>query len=90
MSNEFCNLLEKQTNCKFQYVPNVVDTEFFKPLRLKCTEKFTFLNVAHLDKKKNQAGLIKSFAEQFAGNTKYNLIIAGDGPEKENLQSLIR
>ena len=48
------------------------------------------MNVAHLDKKKNQAGLIKSFAEKFAGNTKYQLVIAGDGPEKENLQSLIR
>ena len=90
VSKEFCNLLEKQTNCKFQYVPNVVDTEFFKPPKIaKCTEKFTFLNVAHLDKKKNQAGLIKSFAEKFTGNTKYQLVIAGDGPEKENLHTQI-
>ena len=47
------------------------------------------MNVAHLDKKKNQAGLIKSFAEKFAGNTKYQLVIAGDGPEKENLHTQI-
>lgn len=90
VSNEFCSLLEELTSCKFKYVPNVVDTTFFKPSsEVKNTECFTFLNVAHLDAKKNQAGLIKSFAEQFLGKTKYNLIIAGDGPEKENLQTLI-
>ena len=90
VSNEFCSLLKKQTSCKFQYVPNVVDTDFFKPSKkVKSSENFTFLNVAHLDAKKNQAGLIKSFAEQFSGKTKYNLIIAGEGPEKENLQTLI-
>ena len=32
---------------------------------------------------------MKSFAEKFAGNTKYKLIIAGDGPEKENLHTQI-
>ena len=75
VSNEFCSLLKKQTSCKFQYVPNVVDTDFFKPSnKVKSSENFTFLNVAHLDAKKNQAGLIKSFAEQFLGKTKYNLI----------------
>ena len=90
VSKEFCSLLEKQTHCKFQYVPNVVDTSFFKPSKeVKSTEQFIFLNVAHLDAKKNQARLVESFAEKFAGNTKYKLIIAGDGPEKENLQTQI-
>ena len=90
VSKEFCNLLEKQTHCKFQYVPNVVDTSFFKPSKkVKSTEQFIFLNVAHLDAKKNQVRLVKSFAEKFAGNTKYKLIIAGDGPEKENLHTQI-
>ena len=83
-------MLEKQTHCKFQYVPNVVDTSFFKPSRkVKNTEQFIFLNVAHLDAKKNQAGLVISFANKFAGNNKYKLIVAGDGPEKENLQAQI-
>ena len=90
VSKEFCSLLEKQTHCKFQYVPNVVDTSFFKPSRkVKNTEHFIFLNVAHLDAKKNQAGLVISFANKFAGNNKYKLIVAGDGPEKENLQAQI-
>ena len=90
VSKEFCSLLEQQTHCKFQYVPNVVDTSFFKPSRkVKNTEQFIFLNVAHLDAKKNQAGLVTSFANKFAGNNKYKLIVAGDGPEKENLQAQI-
>ena len=77
-------MLEKQTNCKFQYVPNVVDTEFFKPPKIaKCTEKFTFLDIAIWTKRKIKAGLIKSFAEKFLG-TKYQLVIAGDGPENSN------
>ena len=43
VSKEFCNLLEKQTHCKFQYVPNVVDTSFFKPSKeVKSTEQFIF------------------------------------------------
>ena len=90
VSKEFCSLLEQQTHSKFQYVPNVVDTSFFKPSRkVKNTEQFIFLNVAHLDAKKNQAGLVISFANKFAGNNKYKLIVAGDGPEKENLQAQI-
>ena len=90
VSKEFCSLLEQQTHCKFQYVPNVVDTSFFKPSRkMKSAEQFIFLNVAHLDAKKNQAGLVTSFANKFAGNNKYKLIVAGDGPEKENLQAQI-
>ena len=89
------NLLKKiaipaSTGTLFQTLYNVVDTYFFKPsVEVKINSKFIFLNVAHLDSKKNQAGLIKSFAKQFSGMTKYSLIIAGEGPEKENLQTLI-
>ena len=90
VSKEFCNLLEKQTHCKFQYVPNVVDTSFFKPsTQVKSAEQFTFLNVAHLDAKEEPGKTCEELAEKFAGNTKYKLIIAGDGPEKENLHTQI-
>ena len=48
-----------------------------------------FLNIGHLDKKKNQAGLIKTFSNLFNGNQKYQLKIVGQGIEFTVLQNLI-
>ena len=91
VSRQFCELLNEQFSLDFQFIPNVVDTAFFD-LKLKKEDRkeFTFLNVGFLDKKKNHKGLIQSFAENFKGNLKFNLIIVGDGPEENNLRSFIK
>jgi glycosyltransferase involved in cell wall biosynthesis len=91
VSEPFCSLLEDKTKEHFKYIPNVVDTNFFTlPLKKSNTKKFTFLNVGHLDKKKNQLGLIKAFKKSFFGQNSYQLKIVGDGSERKNLADFVR
>lgn len=91
VSRQFCQLLKKQFNLDFQFIPNVVDTSFFDiGLKKDNKKEFTFLNVGFLDKKKNQRGLIQTFADKFKGNLKYNLMIVGDGPEENSLRSFLQ
>ena len=55
----------------------------------KQKDDFQFINIAHLNKNKNQLHLIKSFTKVFKGNQFYKLLIVGQGPEKNNLQNWI-
>ncbi len=78
-------------------LPNAVDTEKFKPL---TNNEFRFsgidpkyqkiLTVRRLVLEKRVDLLIKSFHKLLNYNTNFQLIIAGDGPEKENLISLTK
>ncbi len=73
----------------FQIIPNIVDTDFFNLIVKKQNDDFQFINIAHLNKNKNQLHLIKSFTKVFKGNQFYKLLIVGQGPEKNNLQNWI-
>ncbi len=87
VSVQFCKLLSKKMSLDFHYVPNAVDTSFFKLDNRRITDDgYIFLNVAFLDKKKNHKGLIKSFADYFKGK-KAKLLIVGDGPEATILEN---
>ena len=89
VSENFAVFLQKTFSVNFKYIPNLVDTDFFKPLEVKKdNNKFIFLNVAHLDSNKNHKGLINAFYEKFKGK-KHQLIIAGDGDEMINLRNQI-
>ena len=89
VSEPFCNLMSDLFKVPFQYIPNVVDTSLFTLKQKSDSDEFIFLNIGHLDKKKNQAGLIKSFSNLFNGNQKYQLKIVGQGIEFKALQHLI-
>lgn len=90
VSEPFCALLTDKFRKQFTYIPNVVDTHFFKPQLKKAENKiFTFLNIANLDKNKNQIGLIKAFKKTFFGQENYHLRIVGDGPEFKKLSAFI-
>jgi len=88
VSQEFCDLLENIYNLRFYYVPNVVDTNFFKP-KIDSKNIFTFINVGYLDINKNQTNLIKAFSKAFKDNENVNLLILGNGSEYENLKKEI-
>ena len=74
-------------NRKFTVIPNIVDTDYFTP-STKKSEKFTFLNVAHLNSNKNHQLLIKAFAE-LVKEKDARLVIAGAGEERKKLEQLI-
>ncbi|AXH11886.1 glycosyltransferase [Halarcobacter bivalviorum] len=89
VSKEFCKILENIFNLKFDYIPNVVNTEYFLPMNKKKKEKFKFVNIANLNKNKNQILLINAFSKEFKNNKNVKLSILGDGPEYNNLRNEI-
>ena len=92
VSEQFKNLLEQIFKVNFHYLPNILNSEFISQdlnESLEYNSEFIFINVASLDKKKNQALLIKSFYNAFAKNKDIKLWIVGDGPEYSNLKKLI-
>tara|TARA_B100001057_G_scaffold500871_1_gene618424 strand:+ start:807 stop:1937 length:1131 start_codon:yes stop_codon:yes gene_type:complete len=74
---------------QFQIIPNIVDTDYFNLIENRTKDKFQFINIANLNKNKNQLHLVQSFTEVFRGNKFYQLLIVGHGPEKNNLQNFI-
>lgn len=86
----------KKIKC-MEVLPNAVDTEKFKPL---TNNKFHFsgiepkfkkiLTVRRLVPEKRVDLLIKSFHKLLKYNTNLQLIIAGDGPERDNLIKLAK
>lgn len=91
VSHKFCDLLNKEFNINFHYIPNIVNIDFFnlKPERKENSKKFNFINVAFLDKNKNQEMLINSFSDAFSKNDNISLTIVGDGKEYAYLKKLI-
>lgn len=90
VSKEFCKLLSKTFNLNFKYIPNIVDTNFFLPSKIKYgNESFKFINIANLNKNKNQSFLIKAFANAFIDKKNVSLVILGGGPEYDKLKKEI-
>lgn len=70
-------------------IPNVVDTDFFRPPDTpRQAHGFTFLSVGNLLKTKGFNLLLYAFAERFAGDGSVQLMIAGAGPERDALIQL--
>lgn len=89
VSNEFSGLLNKEFNENFKYIPNIVNINLFEVKEKGSKKEFDFINIAFLDKKKNQDMLIKSFTKSFKNTTNVKLTIVGDGQEYNNLNYLI-
>jgi glycosyltransferase involved in cell wall biosynthesis len=85
VSREFCSLLNSYFDCSFEYLPNIVDTDFFSPVNKKSNSEFRFINIASLDDKKNHRMLIDSFYLAFSNMQNVNLLIVGEGPLKASL-----
>ncbi len=90
VSKEFCDVLSKKFDLNFNYVPNIVDTDFFIPSKKKYNNKnFKFINIANLNKNKNQLSLIKAFSKVYIDNKNVSLSILGEGPEYNALKEEI-
>jgi glycosyltransferase involved in cell wall biosynthesis len=88
VSNFFAKRMMEKYRVPFQYIPNVVDTDFFNREKEKGSP-FTFINVAVLDNNKNQATLIKAFSKVSEKIKDVCLLIVGDGPQRDYLIRLI-
>lgn len=89
VSKEFVDFFIKTFNIHFDYLPNIVDIDFFSIKKNIKKENFMFINIAFLNKNKSQDMLIKSFSKAFKGKKNIKLLIVGDGPEYDNLNKLI-
>ncbi|WNB18883.1 glycosyltransferase [Marivirga arenosa] len=91
VSKQFKNLLENKYHVKFNYVPNLYQSDiFYYTSPVKNNNYFTFINVGYLNKNKNHLRLLKAFKQVHNQIPHVRLIIVGSGPEKANLTSFIR
>ena len=89
VSESSTNFLSKTFSEKFKYLPNFVDTSHFKLKQIGENQKKQFINVAYLNKNKNQSLLIDAFYKAFGNNNDVELSIVGSGAEKDNLKKQI-
>ena len=90
VSESLANTLTNMFDSSFSVIPNSVDTDYFIPLQNDKKSTYTFLNVAHLNKNKNQAMLIKAFAQLNKNHTETRLVILGGGEEMNSLGNLVK
>ena len=88
VSKEFCKILKDTFDLEFNYLANVVDTNYFIP-KTKVDKEFQFINIANLDRNKNQMLLIQAVSKVFQQNKSVKLVILGAGSEYNNLKTEI-
>lgn len=83
--------LHSYTNNTIEVLPNMVDTNFFKPLENKKENKeIVFVTVGNLNRLKGYDILINAFAEIVQTNKNVVLKIVGQGEEFSGIQRLTK
>lgn len=91
VSQEFTRLLaEKFQGFNWDYLPNIVNLDFFENLSTVNNSDFTLINICLLTKKKRVDILIRAFAEVLKVIPNLKLKIGGDGAEKYHLKNLTK
>ncbi|MCM3088668.1 glycosyltransferase [Bhargavaea ginsengi] len=82
--------VRKYTEKDVHVIPNIVNVDDFIKERSKSTRsgKFKFFSLAILKKNKGMDVLLESFAKAFKGDKNVELLIGGEGDEKQNLIQL--
>ena len=93
VSKSFSTNLDKRLpreNVPWGVVPNIVSQKFLDaPIKkIKDSQGFVFLNVALMNKNKNQKNIIKAFAKYFSKSVHVSLVIGGHGNEMNALKGL--
>lgn len=76
-------ILVQMPKSKSVYLPNGVDTNFFKPRKTKANKRLLVLSVGRLEKQKNFESLIEAMID-----IKADLLIVGNGSLKSKLLKL--
>ena len=70
-------------------VPNVVDTDFFTLPPVEPPRRpFVFVAIANLNTNKGVHLLVQAFAKAFRAEADVELVIGGDGPQRQELEDL--
>jgi glycosyltransferase involved in cell wall biosynthesis len=75
---------------KIFVLPMPIDTEKIYKKKVPPSERRMILCVARLTKQKNLGTLVRAFHEVYQKHKDIELVIIGEGPEKDNLLDLIR
>lgn len=86
----FSDRLNVVFNLSFSYLPNCVDTDFFKPFVQSETDQFMFVCVASFNKNKNQQLLVNAFEKTFLPSEKVSLVFCGQGENKASVERLVK
>lgn len=81
------NAMEVYTNKKIVVIPNIVNTSIFNYIESNEPRSFKFISISNLKLSKRVNLTIEAFSQEFKGEN-VELIIIGDGPEKEKLINL--
>jgi phosphatidyl-myo-inositol alpha-mannosyltransferase len=81
--------IRKHTDQEIVIVPNGIDLQKYKPLANQLGgKKRHILYIGRLEKRKGVEYLIKAFASRFLNDKTVQLVIAGEGPERQRLEEL--
>jgi glycosyltransferase involved in cell wall biosynthesis len=88
VTKAYVKKMTKLFGAEYELCPNVVTDDFFiDPADVdKSSRPFQFVNVAILDKRKNQKLILEAFAANYKDDEDYRLVIAGDGILQNDLQ----
>ena len=86
VSQGFADLLLEQTGCRFDVMPNFIDTDHFSPPPEAEPPYYDFIAVGHLLPKKNHRLLIEAFANLNPAERGLRLGIVGEGPLRRELE----
>lgn len=89
VSQGFADLLLDQTGCRFDVMPNFIDTDHFSPPPEGEPPYYDFIAVGHLLPKKNHRLLIEAFANLNPTERGLRLGIVGEGPLRRELERTI-
>lgn len=71
-------------------IPNIVNKKFFNTIRTIDNDKFRYINVAFMNKNKNQINIVKAFNDLLLKHVKnIELVLVGDGEERQKIEDYI-
>lgn len=84
------SVLAEQFKVDAHFIPNMYDPKYFYYRESKPSEVFNFISVGSLIGRKRMALLIDAFHKTAQNADNIRLSIYGDGPEKKNLELMIK
>jgi glycosyltransferase involved in cell wall biosynthesis len=93
VSEAFANLLNELLGHKgspWMELPNIVNEKFLQANleQERKPSEFRFVNVAFMNEKKKQSHILRAFSHIKKAYSEARLTLAGDGPERKNLERL--